>query len=194
MRTGRTTLGLIGPLRYQKNDSRPLSAGEIALARLIFGDSIDYSRVKIHRRGYLWLGLQRADVAMAPNGEIYFGRKCFKNDFSRENASSRHWFIHEMTHVWQHQLGYPVKWRGAIRIGLNYRYILEPNRKLGNFNMEAQGDLLADYFALRFLREPRVMARPEYRDDIALYEQVLRDFLENPASRANLPHRRVFAV
>ena len=34
------------------------------------------------------------------------------------------WFIHEMVHVWQFQLGYPVAIRGAIRLGLDYKYVL----------------------------------------------------------------------
>ncbi len=46
---------------------------------------------------------------MTPEGEIYFPDEVYKDDFSKSNASDRHFFIHEMVHVWQHQLKYPVK-------------------------------------------------------------------------------------
>ena len=94
-------------------------------------------------------------------------------------------------HVWQHQLGYPVRLRGAIRIGLGYRYDLAPGKTLADYNMEAQGDLLADYFVLRFLRAPRTMRQPRYADSRALFEKVLAGFLADPADRSNLPHRLV---
>ncbi|UUZ53048.1 hypothetical protein LP419_29235 [Massilia sp. H-1] len=59
--------------------------------------------------------------------------------------------MHEMVHVWQYQLGYPVRLRGAVRVGLSYDYELAPDKHLSDFNMEAQGDLLADYFALKHM-------------------------------------------
>ena len=54
--------------------------------------------------------------------------------------------MHEMVHVWQCQLGYPVKLRGAIRLGLSYEYVLATDKRLSDYNMGAQGDVLADYF------------------------------------------------
>jgi len=52
--------------------------------------------------------------------------------------------------------------------------------------MEAQGDLLADYFVLAFLRKPAAMRQQRYRDSLALYERVLAGFLADPADRENL--------
>ena len=46
--------------------------------------------------------------------------------------------MHEMTHVWQHQLGYWVRFRGAFRPGLDYKYTLDEQRKFCDYNMEAQ--------------------------------------------------------
>jgi hypothetical protein len=54
--------------------------------------------------------------------------------------------------------------------------------------MEAQGDLLADYFMLKHRRKPDAVRQQEYRDSLALYESVLAGFLADPASRASL-HR-----
>lgn len=166
--------------------ARPLSAGEIAMAAALFGAAIDYSRVRIHNRRYLPLGLQPRNCAMTPNGSIYFHRSCFRDDFSTGDAHAKHWFIHEMVHVWQHQLGYPVRLRGAVRIGLTYRYELGPDKTLADYNMEAQGDLLADYFVLKHLGAARAMRQPREAGRLALFETVLRDFLADPGSRSHL--------
>jgi hypothetical protein len=165
-----------------------LTAGEIAMARVIFKDSIDYSKVKVHNGEYLWFGMQPDDTAMTPNGEMYFNPNRFKEDFSVSTDADRLWFMHEMVHVWQHQLGFPVKARGAIRIGLNYEYTLESGKKLSDYNMEAQGNVLSDYWAHKVygMKAPVVWER-KHKGDIALYEEVLKDFIANPADKRNLP-------
>jgi type VI secretion system secreted protein VgrG len=167
-----------------------MTRGEIDLASMIFQDAIDYRKVRIHNRPYLWCGLQPKNVAMAPNGQMYFHYTTYSEDFSCEGPGAGRWFIHEMTHIWQHQLGYPVTWRGAIRIGLGYRYRLDPDRRLSEYNMEAQGEILSDYFALKYLGNPRVTSQATYGlDDIELYEKVLRDFFSDRKHAGNLPGR-----
>ncbi len=162
------------------------------MAARLFGAAIDYRKVRIFSRRYLPFGLQPRNCAMSPNGAIYFHHSCCLPDFSLGSDVARHWFMHEMTHVWQHQLGYPVRLRGAIRLGLSYRYELAAGKRLSDFNMEAQGDLLADYFALALLDAPSVMRQPHYAKRRGLFEQVLASFLAHPANRANLP-RTLFA-
>jgi hypothetical protein len=90
-------------------------------------------------------------------------------------------------HVWQHQLGCPVRLRGALRIGLGYRYRLRAGATLADFNMEAQGDLLADYFVLKILGQPGAMRWRDNTGSLDLFEAVLGGFLADPASRAHLP-------
>jgi hypothetical protein len=166
---------------------RPLTAGEIAMASLLFRDAIDYARVRVFNRRYLPY-LQPKNCAMTPNGSMYFHHSCFLGDYSQASLSGQHWFMHEMVHVWQHQLGYPVRLRGAVRLGLPYHYDLHEDALLSDYNMEAQGDLLADYFVLKFLGRPEAMRQRRYQYDLALYERVLAHFLHDPASRENL-HR-----
>lgn len=175
------------PAVTPEGESRPLTTGEIAMARLIFKDSIDYGQVRIHREEYLPFGLQNDDTAMTPNGEMYFNPKRFKEDFSKEQNWLKHWYMHEMVHVWQHQLGYWVRLRGAIRIGLGYDYKLEAGKKFGDYNMESQGDLLSDYYALKFLNDPEAMIQKQFAGQLPLFEEVLDVFLKNPADKANLP-------
>jgi hypothetical protein len=170
--------------------TRPLTPGEIALARRVFGAALDYDAVRIHARAYLPFGLQPARTAMAPNGHLYFPPACHQRDFSACDSGQQMWFIHEMTHVWQHQLGYWVRLRGAIRLGLGYGYTLAPTRRLSDYNMEAQGNLLADYFALKVLHAPHRLYEARYRampEALALFETVLAGFIADPASRLHLP-------
>jgi hypothetical protein len=90
-------------------------------------------------------------------------------------------------HVWQHQLGYPVRLRGAIRLGLSYHYELCEGATLADYNMEAQGDLLADYFALKFLHHPPIVRQRRHAHQLDLYEHVLAGFLADPGDRESLP-------
>ena len=172
-------------------EARPLTPGEIEMCRRLFADAIDYTKPRVHNREYLWFGLQPDNTAMAPNGNIYFNPKYFSEDFSDpSDPNNQWWFMHEMTHVWQHQLGYPVKWRGALRVGLGYEYVLAEDKKLSDYNMEAQGNILADYFALCVLRNPYAMRQANYRNTpnaAGLYKAVLAEFLRDPSDHANLP-------
>lgn len=170
-------------------ESRPMTAGEINLAKLIFKDSIDYSKVKCHNGEYLWFGMQPDSTAMTPEGEIYFSPKEFRADFSKEPPGSRLWFMHEMVHVWQYQLGYPTKLRGAARLGLSYEYTLRDGKLLSDYNMEAQGDILADYWALVYAngQRPPNFNQKKHINDIELYKRVLNKFILNPSDKSSLP-------
>lgn len=168
-----------------KRGYRPLTGGEIELARLVFKDVLNYDIVRVYNKKYL--PFQPEQMAMAPNGNIYFHPVDFQEDFSIKSALLKRWFIHEMTHVWQHQLGYPVFWRGAARIGLPYEYELAEGMRLGDYNMEAQGEVLADYFVLKFLETPEAVRMRQYNGSLWLYEDVLSEFIKNPGLEVNLP-------
>lgn len=175
--------------QYASSDERALTTGEIAMARVIFKSAIAYGKVKIHRGSYFPFGLQSKGTAVAPNGNIYFLPEDYLADFSAGTVYDKRWLIHELTHVWQYQLGYPVRLRGAVRIGLDYDYVLTKDKRLGDYNMEAQGDILADYFALLYLKAPGIV---HHRVDgktptLADYEHVLQDFIANPSDKKNLP-------
>jgi hypothetical protein len=77
---------------------RPLTAGEIAMASLLFRDAIDYARVRVYSRRYLPY-LQPKNCAMTPNGSLYFHHSCFLDDYSRANLTGQHWFMHEMVNL-----------------------------------------------------------------------------------------------
>ncbi len=83
--------------------ARPLTPGEVELARSMFGDAIDYGRVRLVRAK--WWPFQPKGIVMAPTGNIHFhpDGRLWSEDFSRERLSLQGLFIHEMTHVWQSQ-------------------------------------------------------------------------------------------
>lgn len=85
---------------------RTLTAGEIEMARTIFGNEIDYSRIRIFDHRW-WLG-PIDGRPHAPDGNIYYPQG-YSPDFSAiKHIGIQQKFIHELAHVWQHQNGYDV--------------------------------------------------------------------------------------
>jgi hypothetical protein len=126
--------------------ARSLTDGEIALARSMFGDAIDYDRVKIIRRK--WWPFQPKGIVMAPTGNIHFHPESplWSDDFSRERLSLQGLFVHEMTHVWQSQT------RGRFYLPLmrhpfcRYSYRLIEGRPFGRYGLEQQAELVRHHF------------------------------------------------
>lgn len=182
-----------------EGDARLLTAGEIELAKKIFGDSVDYTKVKIHNGAYM---IGAGNNAMTPNGEMYFPTRNYFHDFSIVNDYLKIWFIHEMTHVWQYQLGYNMKWAGILikfKGGYSYNpgqempraYIYNPttdiNKSMADFNMEQQGDLVSHYFAATFLAED-TMEHMKHSVNLNFFRKVLAEFLTNPSNNSLLPN------
>jgi hypothetical protein len=125
---------------------RPLTAGEIELARSVFDGAIDYGRVRLVRRK--WWPFQPKSVVMAPTGKIFFhphGR-LWSEDFSTEPLALQGLFIHEMTHVWQAQT------RGRFYLVLmrhpfcRYSYELVEGRPFGHYGLEQQAEMVRHHF------------------------------------------------
>ncbi|WP_206733987.1 hypothetical protein, partial [Stenotrophomonas sp. MA5] len=170
---------------------RAMTAGEIEMARLVFGDAVDYSTVKVHNHGYwMFFGFQDKDTAVTPNGQMYFPKGIYREDYSADDIDFQQFFIHEMTHVWQYQLGYNVKLVRAPRPNMSYDYLLDETRLFHEYNMEAQGNMLADYFLVTFRDSQWRMNNVRYRataDIGAQLERALSQFLADRSSKDNLP-------
>ncbi|MFO6296726.1 type IV secretion protein Rhs [Rahnella selenatireducens] len=126
---------------------RLLTPGEIALAKTVFGSSIEYGTVWIHNDSYPPFNMQNQYAAMTPNGELYF-RYWYKNDFSQSTDDMKHLFIHEMSHVWQRTKGMNIIGRGLVSWLVSYRYTLD-GRLLCEYPMEQQAQIIADNFTLQ---------------------------------------------
>ena len=125
---------------------RSLTAGEIDLARSVFGDAIDYERVRLVR-GKWWL-FQPHGIVMAPTGNIHFhpASRLWSEDFSQERLSLQGLFIHEMTHVWQAQTKgryYLVLMRHPF---CRYDYRLIEGRPFDRYGLEQQAELVRHRF------------------------------------------------
>ena len=126
--------------------ARPLTPGEIALARSVFGDAIDYERVRMVRGK--WWPFQPRGVVMAPTGNIHFhpDSSLWSDDFSSERLTLQGLFIHEMTHVWQTQT------RGRFYLPLmrhpfcRYGYQLVDGRPFGRYGLEQQAEIVRHRF------------------------------------------------
>lgn len=75
---------------------RTLTAGEVELARAIFGTAVNYDDVRICRRK--WVFFQSRRTVMAPMGDIHFhpAAKFYCNDFAVAKPHLRALFVHEM--------------------------------------------------------------------------------------------------
>lgn len=176
----------------QESDSRKLTPGEISLAKSVFKNSVNYSDIRIHKGSYLPFNLQNENTAMTPNGDMYFMPTHYRTDFSQAIPSYQHWFIHEMTHVWQYQLGLNVRMHGIISWAAVYHYSLAGNKLISDYNMEAQASLIADYFwllkfGLRGFDKVSNFQGVRGPNLLKSYEWVLRGFLNNPSAKGNLP-------
>jgi hypothetical protein len=126
--------------------SRALTPGELALARSVFGDAVDYSRVRMIKGK--WWPFHPRNAAMAPMGNIYFHPEgnVWSEDFSKESLGRQGFFIHEMTHVWQAQT------KGRFYLPLmrhpfcRYAYQLRPGKPFGWYGLEQQAEIVAHHF------------------------------------------------
>jgi len=141
--------------------SRPLTDGEIRLARSVFGAAIDFSRVRISTRRW-------GAPAVAIGSHITFPpHPPTPDDFSRASLPMRAWFIHEMAHVQQFQSAWlrttcswlTVLFTGGYGRGCpGYRYAA-PFRRWGAYNLEQQATMVEHAYVLREMGAPA--AAPE---------------------------------
>jgi hypothetical protein len=148
---------------------RHITSGEIAMARSVFGDEINYKAVKIFSRSHFalplngifnWarngLGLDVDNIfALAPNGNIYVADDTqYSDDFSRSGYQAG--FLHELTHVWQVQKGINIRQEAADAFIANnfdygglYKYNLDTHEDFYDFNHEQQAEIVENYFEER---------------------------------------------
>ena len=85
-------------------------------------------------------------------------------DFGTADLAAQEPFLHEMTHVYQFQIGVPLPF--AALIDSTYQYTLTPGQSFSSYGIEQQGTIVADHF--RLIQGPSG-ASPEIRN----YEKIL---------------------
>lgn len=123
-----------------------MTGGEVALARTMFGDAIDYAQVRLVRGR--WWPFQPRGIVMAPTGNIHFhpADPRWSEDFSAASLELQGLLIHELTHVWQAQV------RGRYYLPLmrhpfcRYSYDLVPGRPFDRYGLEQQAEIVRHAF------------------------------------------------
>ncbi|BCA57981.1 vgr related protein [Sphingomonas sp. HMP6] len=127
--------------------ARPLTSAEIAMARSVFGDAIDYAPVRIEQRK--WAFFQPRETVMAPTGCIHFHPKGtrYRDDFACGNLDDQGLLIHELTHIWQSQNGIylPLRRHPFCR----YDYAIRAGLPLKRYGIEQQAEIVRHTFVLR---------------------------------------------
>lgn len=183
--------------------ARPLTPSERDMARTVFGDDVDYDKVKLYNGPPKVAGIFRLNQnklsAITPNGEIYLvGKYCQQPDLSLAGEENRKLLIHEMTHVWQHQQGRNVEGEAIflfVKSGFNYdsayAYDINGKQKFLSLNLEQQAHMVEDYFALRDAPLQPWEDPAERQEKIAQFEKLLKPCLPlNQAPSASPPPRK----
>lgn len=140
---------LPGPAPRTCTGERPLTTGEIALARKVFGTAIDYGKVRIRRQK--WFPFQPRSITMAPRGHIHFHPQSasYREDFSAAPLDHQALLIHELAHVWQAQTRgswYLVVCRHPF---CRYDYVLRPGWRFSRYGIEQQAMIVQHAFMLQ---------------------------------------------
>jgi hypothetical protein len=136
--------------------TRPITAGERALAETAFSTRIDYSQVRLcngpGRNPAAMIAFKRGNPAITLSRTIYFKGR-FSDDFSKAPDRDKVLLMHEMTHIWQYrQLGFASF---MLRYGVELvRRGLSPSRlyeympgvtKFADATLEAQAEMVSHY-------------------------------------------------
>lgn len=135
---------------------RALTDGEIAMLSPIYGDSMDYSKVRIRDGGSV------QGSGFTPFNTINVGEDVYRPDYSLDpSLNMRGFFVHETAHVMQTQNGAPAFFRGigpqftAVLGGreevYDYTDKLEDVIGFESWNIEEQASYFEDLYKQRFL-------------------------------------------
>ncbi len=160
-----------------KFNSRPLTSTERATVSRIFGRSVNLARIRIDE--FAFLGPRTHGFAYVSGSTI----NCW-------GELPSELFVHEMAHVWQyHKLG-SVYIPRALRAqfseeGYNYGGLpnlllaIRTGRGLQHFNLEQQGDILADYSRIQQGKSARWGNITS--DDLWVFEHLVEDIRNTAA-------------
>jgi hypothetical protein len=138
---------------------RPLFSSEIALARPIFSNTIDYSKVRLIPTSIAQFTTVGNNIRVS-------------NNFTISDPYFAETLIHELTHVWQYQHGgtsyISVSLAAQIVAAIKtpsrsfaYDYQITPDKSFFSFLPEQQGLIVQNYFAM--LRDKAQPNQPFYR-------------------------------
>lgn len=134
---------------------RALTERETAIGRSLYGDEIDWPRVRVMQLP-AW-----GFYAMVPFGRtILYAKLKAWCDFADAPPGEQGIFVHELCHVWQAARGLLLAFAklGALGRGA-YIYRAKPNAKLRDYNIERQAEIARHLYESR-LGAPEKTAPP----------------------------------
>lgn len=135
MGSPRVTAPQKSPQRMRPMQRRVLTAGEIALARPIFGAGFDAARITLVQLPPLGF------AAMAPSaGLVAFSRWRAPRDFTEAALSEQGWLIHELAHCWQAQAGVALPLAKLAALGARAYRQTPDARGFAGLNIETQAE------------------------------------------------------
>jgi hypothetical protein len=138
---------------------RTLTDGEKTLLQSVFASSLDLTDQEITTNDS---NIGGADNSITYSGTPHYSNGIWCDDFSIVGTDGagppdHRWvFVHEFGHVWQSKYGTPpvIGWlanvigRDAIDYDKNYYYDLTKSTDFGDYNIEQQAAIIADYWAI----------------------------------------------
>ena len=135
----------------------------------------DPNKVTIkHGKGYSFFGIG-PNVPHVKGNTIYFPRG-YVADFSTGSFGDQHLFVHELTHVYQHQVLNVNLFSAKIKAGNSknsYIYNLK-TQEFSSMNIEQQAEAVADAWAVRsgynISQYPGVGTLDEYKSVVPFFK------------------------
>jgi hypothetical protein len=132
---------------------RTLTPGELAAVKQVYGDTLDYSKVRLKAGDVgLFGGSGRAFV----HGDtIYVPTASLKADGSIPPGT----LVHEMGHVWQHQHGgtdymSEALWAQQFGQGYDWKKGLNEGKTFAQLNPEQQAEFISNAFEAGYFDHP----------------------------------------
>ncbi|MGE0325386.1 MAG: hypothetical protein AB7K71_07125 [Polyangiaceae bacterium] len=152
---------VLDTLAVGSTNERMLTSSEREMAKRVFGDSIDYDKVRIGEGGKLLFSITQGR-------EITLGNEIV----SHEGKLNPHTFIHELTHVWQYQHGggdyapkalvAQLKGDAGVGPGYDWRKGIDAGESWKDLNPEQQAQLVADAYVDLYSDSPNAERIEKY--------------------------------
>lgn len=143
-------------LRAALREKRPLTPAQIGEAKTIFGNTIDYAKVRVSDSK---ISSFQSECVITLGNTIHYPPPDSRYTSMGYTTStpSKNLFLHEMTHIWQNQnnikgtglSGAFALWVKSFSDENVYEYQKDSAKSLTHYNMEQQASLIADYATLK---------------------------------------------
>jgi hypothetical protein len=171
---GGRALSAVQTLLGVEPPGRELTAAELAAVKQAYGDSIDYSRVRLKTGEVGLFGL--SGRAFVHGDTVYVPTESLNPDGSIPPET----LVHELGHVWQHQHGgtdymSEALWGQHFGDGYDWKKGLDEGKAFGQLNPEQQAEFISTAFAAGYFDHPEAGFHYNGVDYTAALQAALQD-------------------